>query len=143
MSPDPLHPLLYLDTSALLRRYVTAPHRLLVTDTMESAQEWAASTLTRTETLLALQQVSGSPQQLSRMWANVRGEWDAFWEVPMDQRCLNRAVDIGGQFGLGIVDAMQLAAADRLPRPAAFLTFERQQIPAAIELGFEVISAGK
>ena len=132
---------LYVDTSALLRRYLAAPHRLIVTDAMEASPVWVASTLTRTETLLALQQVAPSPEQLSSLWALVRGEWDAFWEVPIDQRCLNRAVDIGGQFGLGTVDALQLAAADRLPRPARFLTFERQQIPAATDLGFEVISA--
>ncbi len=133
--------LLYVDTSALLRRYVASPHRLMVVDAMEAGSVWVASTLTRTETLLALQQVAHSPEQLSELWATVRGEWDAFWEIPIDQRCLNRAVDIGGQFGLGTVDALQLAAADRLPRPARFLTFERQQIPAATELGFEVISA--
>lgn len=133
--------LLYVDTSALLRRYVAAPHRLMVVEAMEATSVWAASTLTRTEILLALQEVVVSPEQLSVLWATVRGEWDAFWEVPIDQRCLNRAVDIGGQFGLGTIDALQLAAADRLPRPARFLTLERQQIPAAAELGFEVISA--
>jgi hypothetical protein len=39
-----------------------------------------------------------------------------------------------------IVDAIHLAAADRLPRPARYLTFDRHQIPAAAALGFEVVS---
>ena len=33
-----------------------------------------------------------------------------------------------------------LAAADRLPRPVHFLTFDRGQIPAAADLGFTVVS---
>jgi uncharacterized protein len=41
---------------------------------------------------------------------------------------------------LAVVDAIHLAAADRLPRPVRYLTFERQQIPAAAELGLEVLS---
>jgi hypothetical protein len=35
---------------------------------------------------------------------------------------------------------VHLAAADRLPRPARYMTFEGRQIPAAAALGFEVIS---
>jgi predicted nucleic acid-binding protein len=132
--------LLYLDTSALLRRYVSAPDRGLVVDAMEAAGSWAASMLSRTEILLALHELAVSPDRLSDLWALVRGEWDAMWTIPLDQRSLSAAVDIGGRFGLGTIDALQLGCASRLPRPAAFCTFERQQIPAAVELGFEVIS---
>jgi uncharacterized protein len=35
---------------------------------------------------------------------------------------------------------VHLAAADRLPRPLHYLTFERRQIPAAAALGFDVVS---
>jgi hypothetical protein len=37
-------------------------------------------------------------------------------------------------------DALHLAAADRLPRPLAFVTFDPGQIPVAMALGFDVIS---
>ena len=40
-----------------------------------------------------------------------------------------------------IVDAMHLAAADRLPRPVTYLTFDPGQIPVALALGFEVVSS--
>jgi hypothetical protein len=59
----------------------------------------------------------------------------------MDGRGLARAVEIGATYGVRIVDAIHLAAADRLPGPIRYLTFERQQIPAADALGFEVLSA--
>lgn len=131
---------LFLDTSALLRRYVAAPHRLLVVDAMEQADHWVASALSRTETLLALQQLALSPSHLDELWATVRGEWDAFWEVPCDNRALNVAIEMGGRFGLGTVDALQLACASRIPSPLSFCTFERQQIPVAVALGFELIA---
>jgi predicted nucleic acid-binding protein len=60
--------------------------------------------------------------------------------VPVDDRCLAHAVELGATFGLRTVDAVHLAAADRLPRPATYLTFDRRQIPAAAGLGFEVRS---
>jgi len=131
---------LFLDTSALLRRYVAAPHRLLVIDAMERADHWVATSLSRTETLLALQQLALSPTHLNELWASVRGEWDAFWELPIDNKALNAAVELGGRFGLGTVDALQLACAARLPAPLSFCTFERQQMPVAVALGFELIA---
>ena len=59
---------------------------------------------------------------------------------PLDDRCLARAVEIGATYGVRIVDAIHLAAADRLPGPVRYLTFDRHQIPAADALGFEVVS---
>lgn len=132
--------MLVLDTSALLRRYIADRDRSLVLDAMQEASAWASSALARTELQLALVQAASSPMARDELWAAVRADWDAFWELPIDARCLARATEIGATFGLGTVDAIHLAAADRLPRPAKFLTFERQQIPAAAELGFEVIS---
>jgi hypothetical protein len=41
---------------------------------------------------------------------------------------------------LQTVDALHLAAADRLPRPLTYLTFDSHQIPAALGLGFDVVS---
>ena len=39
-----------------------------------------------------------------------------------------------------LVDAIHLAAADRLPRPVTFVTFDPAQIPVALSLGFDVVS---
>jgi hypothetical protein len=39
------------------------------------------------------------------------------------------------------VDAIHLAAADRLPRPVRFATFDPSQIPVALALGFQVVGA--
>jgi predicted nucleic acid-binding protein len=131
---------LFVDTSALVRRYVHAPGRDLVLATMAEEPTWCASALARTEVLLALRQLAGQRSQQDTLWRAARDDWDCFWVVPVDGRTLAGAVEVGAAFGLRAVDAVHLAAADRLPRPVSFLTFDRHQIPAAAGLGFEVVS---
>lgn len=131
---------LYVDTSALVRRYLHDRHRSIVLDAMGAEDTWCASALVRTETQLALHRASVTARQQAELWRALRDEWEAFWVVPMDDRCMAQAVEIGATYGVRIVDAIHLAAADRLPGPVRYLTFDRQQIPAADALGFEVIS---
>ena len=130
----------FVDTSALVRRYVDEPGRDLVVSTMDAEPVWVASAVTRTEVLLTLHQLAAGPRQQARLWSAFRDDWDAFHVVPADQRCLVRAAELGAAYGVRLVDALQLAAADRLPRPLRFLTFERRQIPGAATLGMEVVS---
>jgi len=131
---------LAVDTSALLRRYVPDVHRDLVLSEMADAEVWCASVLARTELLVALHRLAMAPFQQEELWRAARADWDAFHVVPTDHRCLSRAADLGAQFGLRVVDAIHLAAADRLPRPLRYLTLDHRQIPAAAELGFEVVA---
>ena len=131
---------LFVDTSALVRRYLHDRHRAMVIDAMAGDDEWCASALARTEAQLALHRASVSSRQQADLWRVLRDEWEAFWVVPLDDRCMARAVEIGATFGIRIVDAVHLAAADRLPAPLRYLTFDRRQIPAAAALGFEVVS---
>lgn len=131
---------LYVDTSALVRRYLHDRHRAIVLDAMQTDDAWCASALVRTETQLALHRAAVSARQQAELWRALRDEWEAFWVVPMDDRGMARAVEIGATYGVRIVDAIHLAAADRLPGPVRYLTFDRQQIPAADALGFEVVS---
>ncbi len=132
---------LFIDTSALLRRYVPDRHAAQVTAEMASGTTWVVSAITRTETQIALRLAASSPSQLDAMWVAFRSDWETMAVVPVDDRCLAHAVDIGTTFGLRTIDAIQLAAADRLPRPVRYLTFSRHQLPAAATLGLEVISS--
>lgn len=133
---------LFLDTSALLRRYVYGPGRDLVVEAMAADPDWCASALCRSEVLLALHRLAGTPAQAERLWSQLRDDWDAFVVIPVDDRCLALAVELGATYGLRTVDAIHLAAAARLPRvpPASYATFDRRQIPAAAALGFEVVA---
>lgn len=130
----------FLDTSALVRRYVHGPGHDLVVEAMAEDPQWCASALCRSETLLALHRLAATARQHERLWSRLRDDWDAFVVVPVDDRCLARAVELGATYGLRTVDALHLAAADRLPRPMTYATFDRRQIPAAAALGFDVRS---
>ena len=132
--------LLAVDTSALVRRYVRAAGHGLVTEAMTEADVWCASALARAEALQALHHVAVSQPQHDRLWAALRADWDRFHVVPLDDRCLAEAVDIGATFRVRSVDAIHLAAANRLPRPVRYLTLDRRQIPAAAALGFDVVA---
>ncbi len=132
---------LALDTSALLRRYVADDDTQLVLSTMSTDDTWAASALVRLETQLALHRLGLAAEQQTALWQRFRRDWDSFWVVPLDNRCLARALELGSEFGLSTVDSLHLAAADRLGRPLTYLTFDSRQIPAALELGFDVVSS--
>ena len=131
---------IYVDTSALLRRYLADRDRPMVMQAMTEDPVWCGSAVSRTETLMALHQVALNAAHHEELWQQFRLEWDSVVEIPVDDRCLARAAEIGARFRLRLADAIHLAAADRLPRPVSFLTLERQQIPAAVELGFAVVS---
>ena len=129
-----------LDSSALLKRYLMEPGHELVNEYLTSDPIWCASALARTEVPLALHRVASGPEEQRMLWSTFREDWERVAVVPTDQRCLARAVELGATFQLGTVDALHLAAADRLPRPLTYLTFDSHQIPAALGIGFEVVS---
>ena len=131
---------LAVDASALVKRYLHEPGRELVLEAMGNDDVWCASELCRTEVLLVLHRVASGPRMARALARSFRDDWDAFNVVPVDDRCLARAADIGAEYGLRTVDAVHLAAADRLPRPTHLLTFDRHQIPGALALGLQVIS---
>ncbi|MEQ8840710.1 MAG: type II toxin-antitoxin system VapC family toxin [Acidimicrobiales bacterium] len=131
---------LVIDPSALIARYVPGPDRALVNATMSADPVWCASDLARTEVMLALHRIAGAEVLTDDLWTAARADLDAFVLVPVDERCIARATELGAAYGLRTVDAVHLAAADRLPRPISYLTLDRHQIPAAAALGFELVT---
>ncbi len=131
---------LALDSSALIQRYVPGPDRELVVSAMQEATVWCASELARTELLVALHRLAGDQIAADDLWAAARADWDAFIVVPVDRMCLATATEIGAVYGLTTVDAIHLAAADRLPRPVRYATLDPNQIPAAAAMGFDLVS---
>ncbi len=130
-----------LDTSALLKRYLLEAGHELVNETLRTDRDWCASALCRAEVQLTLHRVAGGAAEQRELWSAFRDDWEAVAVVPLDDRCLARAVEIGAMFQLRTTDALHLAAADRLPSPVTYVTFDSHQIPAALSLGFEVVSS--
>ncbi|MCB0962737.1 MAG: type II toxin-antitoxin system VapC family toxin [Acidimicrobiales bacterium] len=129
-----------LDTSALLGRYLSGPHRAVVLDAMAADGDWCASALARAEALGMVDRVCDVPTDGDRLRRALRDDWERVHVVPVDQRCLERAAELTRSHPLRTVDALHLAAADRLPRPLTFVTFDPRQIPVALALGFDVAS---
>lgn len=140
LAVDSSAPTLAVDSSAFVRRYLADADRALVVDTMAAARHWCASALTHTEVLALLHRCSLDAVAHRRLWGAFRDDWEGVHVVPVDERCLHRAAEIAALFRVRTVDAIHLAAADRLPRPVQLLTFARQQIPAATALGLQVVS---
>lgn len=127
------------DTTALLGRWLGGPWRAAVVDTMAADRDWCASALALTEAMAVADRLDdpGAGRRLRRL---LRDDWDRYWVVPVDQRCLDRAADLARDHPVRTVDALHLAAAERLPRPLTYLTFDARQIPIALALGFDVAS---
>lgn len=132
--------ILALDPSALIQRYTGGPHSAVVNTAMAEADAWAISDLARAELLMALHRVAPDPRTASDLTAAARADVDAMVVVPIDDRALGRAVEIGTLYGLRTVDAVHLAALDRLPRPLGLATLDARQMSAAVSLEIEVVT---
>ncbi len=131
---------LYLDASAVVAAHLDQPSRAVVIDAMAADAQWCSSGLTLMESLALIDRVADEPVVRSDLEDLVRLTWDRVAVVPVDQRCLDRAASLMRSQPLRLSDALHLAAADRLPRPVRFVTFDPAQIPVALALGFDVVS---
>ena len=131
---------LFLDTSALLARFVDGAERPVVLAAMEADRDWCASALALTEALMLAERVTGDGFVADELRRALRDDWERVAVVPVDDTCFDRAAELGRLHPLRTVDALHLAAADRLPRPVRYCTFASDQIPVALALGFDVES---
>ena len=131
---------IYLDSSALVAAVIEGRGRAVVLESLEADSDWCASALAFTEALALLPRLSDEPVLQDDMEDALRLLWDRVAVVPVDQLCLDRAAQIAREQPVRIGDAIHLAAADRLPRPLQFVTFDSAQIPVALSMGFDVVS---
>ena len=131
--------MLVLDTSALVKRYVEEEGFETVLELMADDLEWGASALCLPESEVTLCHRGFDDTTLRSLTAALRADWERFAVVPVDDRCLARAAAIGCEQRVRTLDAVHLAAADRLPRPVRFVTFDQRQAEAARVLGLDVL----
>lgn len=134
---------LFVDTSALVKRYVVEPGRDDVLAAMAADDVWVASALARTEAALCLARVAATPRQAERLQRLLAEDWDAFHVVPVDDRCLATAAELGAGYSLSASTAIHLAAASRLPRPVRYLTLDPRQVSAVVSLELELVTSEK
>ena len=131
---------LALDTSALLALAVDGSQRGVVLDALASDPMWCASAMALTEALPAIDRLTDEPILRDDLEDAVRLAWDHFHIVPVDQRCLDRAASLSRLQPVRLTDAIHFAAAERLPPPVRFVTFDPAQIGVALGLGLDVVS---
>lgn len=130
-----------LDTSALVALHVGGNMRTITQLAMLSDTDWCASALALSEALTVIDRLTEEHILRTDLEDAIRHTWDYIAVVPVDQRCLDDATHLVREQPLHISDAIHLAAAQRLPQPIRYVTFDPAQIPVALSLGFEVISA--
>jgi uncharacterized protein len=122
----------------VLALHVETPARVVAAQALEAGT--CVSALALTEALAVVDRLTDDPLLRVDLEDDVRLQWDRYAVVPVDQRCLDRAASLLRAQPLRLADAIHLAAAERLPRPLTYVTFDPAQIPVALALGFDVRS---
>lgn len=130
-----------LDTSALLALAVDGAQRAIVLDALDTDPLWSASALALTEALPAIDRLTDEAVLRLDLEDTVRLAWDHLHVVPVDQRCLDRAALLAREQPVRLTSAVHLAAAERMPGPVRFVTFDPAQLGVALGLGLDVVSA--
>ncbi len=130
-----------LDTSALLALAVEGPMRTVALQALETDPIWSASAMALTEALPAVDRLTDQAILRLDLEDALRLAWDHLHVVPVDQRCLDRATALSRTQPVRLSDAIHFAAAERMPGPIRFVTFDAAHIGVALGLGFDVISS--
>src|SRR5207247_10431801 len=101
---------LYLDASALVKRYVAERGSELVRDAMEEADDWYICRAGFVETVRAVGLSAGA-----RATQAVKAEGPAFGVVEIDQSLVEHAAELALAHELRSLDSLHLAAALVLP----------------------------
>ncbi|MGH9057137.1 MAG: type II toxin-antitoxin system VapC family toxin [Acidimicrobiales bacterium] len=126
---------LYLDASALVKRYVAEPGSQLVRQTMQRADAWFICRIGFVETVRAVGLTAG--EATARV---VREEWASFGVVEVDQELVENAASLALAHDLRSLDALHLAAALLLPRTELEMaTWDRRLHVAARSEGLAVL----
>lgn len=129
----------YVDSSALLKRYVDEPDSLSAEALLTSDSVLVSSWLTVVEVRRNLARLlEGAPfVNASRQFSS---DLDAFALVACDAAVCEAAAAITETMGVRTLDAVHLASAKRLAIAAMpFVTFDLRQGQAARALGFVVL----
>jgi len=131
----------YVDSSALLKRYVEEPDSSVAESLLAADPILVTSWVTLVEVRRTLARLL-EPTQLIAARRQVHLDLDEFALVSVDPVVCEAAANIGEQLGVRSLDAIHLACAQRLQVPnLTFVTFDLRQAQAARSLGFTVRGA--
>jgi predicted nucleic acid-binding protein len=129
---------LYVDSSALLKRYVDEPDSDRAVELLTSDPVLVTGRHTIVEVRRTLARVL-SPTDASAARATMAADLSSFAIVELDAATCELAATIAEQTAVRTLDALHLGAARRLGTALTFLTFDIRQAHAARALGFAVV----
>lgn len=131
----------YVDSSALIKRYVAEEGSDLADAVLLADTEWVTGRHTLVEVLLAIRRRLGDDERVVAVMAFER-DWERTFVVALDETGCRRAAEFGIATGARSLDALHLASADRAGgRSLPIVTFDVRLGLAARALGFSVIGA--
>ncbi|MEK6720552.1 MAG: type II toxin-antitoxin system VapC family toxin [Chloroflexota bacterium] len=132
---------LYVDSSALAKRYVTEADSDAAETILLNDPDWVSANHTFVEVVLALTRRLDDPD-IGLALSGFDSDWRRTLVVGLDDAVCRRAAEIGRVTGSRTLDALHLAAAERAGgRSLPFVTFDLRLAQAARALGFAVIGA--
>lgn len=129
---------LYVDTSALLKRYVKERDSAVAINLMSTDEVLVTSQLTEIEIRRNLVRLLQPPQALAAK-RSFGKDLDAFALVQLDATTCNAAARIAEETLCRSLDAIHLAAAQRAGSATTLLTFDHRQAQAARSIGLAVV----
>lgn len=142
--------ILFCDTSALAKLYVTEEHSAAVLQVAQSADAVAVSRIAWVELMSALgrreRECPADAAALATARQRLRDDWADYLKLDIDQALVESAGELAETFALRAYDSVQLACARRLQaaaaeQPVVFACFDRRLSNAARLLGLEPLSA--
>jgi uncharacterized protein len=129
---------LYVDSSALLKRYVDEHDSDAALHAMSTDPVLLTSRITEVEVRRNLSRLLGAPQ-LASARRQFTVDLDAFALMAVDATICNDAARIAEQTLCRTLDALHLASALRAGASTVVLTFDMRQASAARSVGLSVI----
>lgn len=130
---------LYVDTSALLKRYLDEPDSDAAEAYLLSDPSWLTGRHTYVEVRRNLARAT-SDEALVRIRDTFEADWRRMTIIELDEITCRLAADIAEQTGLRSLDSLHLGAATRLgPATSSFITYDVKQAQVARQLGFSVL----
>jgi uncharacterized protein len=130
---------LYVDTSALLKRYIDEDESAACERFLMADPSWVTARHTWVEVLRNLGRLLRGPER-ARVRNTFRADWSRMLVVELDATTCDRAGDLAESLEVRTLDALHLAAAERAGAGALpFLSYDVRQAQAARSLGWTVL----
>ncbi len=140
--------ILYLDASALVKRYIQEKESVQVNTWVDAAEMVVTGLITRVEVAAAIARAGQmkliSSEEALAALHQFRSEWESFHRLPITENTVIRSDALAYEHNLRGYDATHLACAliwqETLGMPVTLVTFDSQLIEAAREVEIEILT---